>query len=193
MNGPDAPLNAILRQVVASTHPVPTIAIDGPSGAGKTTFAVRVEEMLREIGRTPVVVPMDACLRGWDGLEDAAQIAAPVIASLRAGRDAAFRPWDWERDQPGERRIFRAGDVVVLEGVGSGRRAWAAEIDCLVWVDLSTGQQAPVERAIRRDGPGARDALLRWQRLESDHFTREDTERRADLRVLDLGLSPTLD
>src|SRR4051794_5464727 len=74
---------------------VVVVAIDGPSGAGKTTLARGVELALADAG--PVaVVHLDHLYPGWDGLAQApALLTTQVLEPLAQGQRAAYRLWSW--------------------------------------------------------------------------------------------------
>ena len=88
------------------------IAVDGPSGAGKTTLAARLSDALHGAP----VVHMDDLYPGWDGLADAVRMARGIA---RDGE--AYRP-HWERWARQEREHFAVdgtrdrADVVVWTG-----------------------------------------------------------------------------
>src|SRR5664279_4070648 len=75
------------------------VAVDGPSGAGKTDFAATLAERLPSAH----VLHMDDLYPGWDGLEEAvAGLHDQVLAPLARGERAAYRRWDWEHDRYAE-------------------------------------------------------------------------------------------
>src|SRR5665811_2548520 len=68
------------------------VAVDGPSGAGKTDFAAALAERLP----SAQLLHMDDLYPGWDGLAQAvADLHDQVLAPLAAGEQAAYRRWDW--------------------------------------------------------------------------------------------------
>ncbi|MEO7588650.1 MAG: hypothetical protein ABIS84_11555, partial [Arachnia sp.] len=77
------PLGALLTWALAS--PVPAgaprvVAVDGPSGAGKTTFAdVLADELASRTGVRPQVVHMDDIFPGWDGLAEAVELVSDLV------------------------------------------------------------------------------------------------------------------
>ncbi len=159
------------------------VAVDGPSGGGKTTFAARFAAAVRAAGATVTVVNTDDLLDGWnDMLTFWPRLEEWVLGPLRAGRPGAYRRYDWYRED------FASGwqavpvtDVLVLEGVTSGRRAIRADLTLLVWV--TAPRDLRFARSVARDGEHTRDAWLAWERGEASHFADEATEMAAEIVV----------
>jgi uridine kinase len=161
---------------------VGVIALDGPSGAGKTTLARGVELALEQQG--PVaVVHMDHLYPGWDGLPQApALLTEQVLEPLARGERAAYRIWSWVRDEWAGTREVPECRFLVVEGCGSSvgpARAYAA---LSVFVDADVALRR--RRGIERDGEAYRPQWQRWADQETALFTADATRRRADL-VLD--------
>src|SRR6478735_90882 len=75
----------------ARLGPVRLVAVDGPAGSGKTTFA---ERLAGELGAP--VVHLDDLLEGWTDLRSMwPRLEKWVLAPLRRGDDAAYRTYDW--------------------------------------------------------------------------------------------------
>jgi len=163
----------------ASAGPGPAVvAVDGPSGAGKTDFAAALAEAL---GGAPVV-HMDDLYLGWDGLDAAvALLTAEVLEPLAAGRPARYRRFDWAAGRRGEALEVPAAPVLVVEGVGCGSRAPAAHVDVLVWLDADPAVR--FARAMARDGETYRPHWRRWAAQEELLFAAEGTAARADVRL----------
>lgn len=159
------------------------VAVDGPSGGGKTTLAARLAAAVRAAGATVAVVNTDDLLDGWnDMLTFWPRLEEWVLAPLRAGRAGAYRRYDWYAG------AFSSGwqpvpvsDVLVLEGVTSARRVIRAELTLLIWV--TAPRDVRFARSLARDGEHTRDALLAWTRAEEAHFAADATEAAADVRV----------
>lgn len=154
------------------------VAVDGPSGAGKTTFAARLSDAL---GGAPVV-HMDDIYPGWDGLADAVPHAVAWVAEpLRRDEAARYRRFDWDRQVYAEWHTVPPAPVVVLEGVGSAARPLSAALTVTVWVDAP--EPVRMARGIARDGEAYRPHWERWARQERAHFAVDGTRRRADVVV----------
>src|SRR6478736_717644 len=129
---------------------VVVIALDGPSGAGKTTLARGVELALEPTA--PVaVVHMDHLYPGWDGLAEAPELlATQVLEPLARGERAAYRLWSWVRDEWAGTREVPPCRYLVVDGCGSSvgpARAYAA---VTVFVDADPALR--MRRGLERDG-----------------------------------------
>jgi hypothetical protein len=178
-----ARLRARLPRLEPSCGAVRVVAVDGPSAAGKSTFAAGLADAL---GRVPAVgsddfpVPWDGDPLAWWPL-----LTAQVLEPLRAGRTGRFRRYDWRRARYAEEVAVPPGPFLVIEGVGAARLG--APVAFVVWVEAQAAVRR--RRAARRG-----DDLVAWDRwtaIESQHFARDKTRDRADLVVdADPGASP---
>ena len=155
------------------------VAVDGPSGAGKSVLAAALAERL---GSVPVV-HMDDIYPGWDGLVDAVpHLHDFVLAPLARGERAAYRRFDWDRQEYAEWHELPAAPVLLVEGVGSGARQVQEFVSVLVWVEAD--REVRFARGIARDGDAYLPHWQRWAAQEEAHFAADRTRDRADL-VLD--------
>lgn len=154
------------------------VAIDGSAGSGKTTLA---RELAEELGDAATVIHLDDLYPGWDGLDDCWQFLEQwVLAPLRNDTEGRARHYDWSAGRFGDNwYAVPATSVLIVEGVGSGRRAAADELSLLVWVDAP--DDVRWRRLIDRDGADSSPQLRRWQAAEQRHFARERTRQRADI------------
>jgi energy-coupling factor transporter ATP-binding protein EcfA2 len=155
---------------------VRVLAIDGPSGSGKTTLAVAVCDALRERGVSVGLVPADH-FATWD--EPAAwwpRLESGVLAPLAVGEPGRYRRTDWSGDRPrlGEWVPVPVPEVLVLEGVTTGRASVRDRLSVLHWVELP-GAAARLDRSVGRDGERYRGELARWQRYELGWFAVDGT------------------
>lgn len=160
------------------------VAVDGPSGAGKTAFAARLADAfaVTDVGRPPVV-HTDDLLDGWDDqLTFWRRLESSVLAPVRAGQAGAYQRYSWVR------RVFLpnpvpvpAAPVLIVEGVSAARAEAEAELSLAVFV--TAPQSLRLTRAVTRDGPGILPELRRWHLGEQEHFRADGTQARADLIV----------
>jgi uridine kinase len=157
------------------------VAVDGPSGAGKTVFAGRLAAAL-----DAPVVHTDDLLDGWDDqFTFWSRLDDRVLAPLWHGRPAHYQRYSWYRHRfTGPEVVVEPAPVVVVEGVSAARGAIRPELTLAVFV------QAPPElrlaRALARDhGDDVAFAayLERWRAAEDRHFASDDTAAHADLVV----------
>jgi uridine kinase len=170
-------LAAAIRAGPPRCGAVRLVAIDGPGGAGKSTFAKR---LARALGGVPVVPTDD--FASWDNpLDWWARLEAQVLEPLAAGRPVRWRAYDWWRQQLGDWRELPGSDVVLLEGVFSTRSALAGRLSLSVWIEAPAG--ARLGRGLDRDSLDMQPLWERWMAQEEAHYARDRTRDRADLTV----------
>jgi uridine kinase len=154
------------------------VAVDGPSGAGKTDFAAALAEHLP----SAQLLHMDDLYPGWNGLAKAvADLHDQILAPLANGQQAAYRRWDWEHDRPAEWHSLPARDLLLVEGVGSGSApGWQLE-SALIWLEADHDER--FRRAVERDGESYLPHWRRWAACEDDLFAVDGTRSRADLII----------
>ncbi len=134
---------------MADQRPV-LIAIDGRSGAGKTTLAVELAALLR-VHRPVSLFHLEDIYPGWDGLAGGLErYIDQVLAPLSQAQPATWAEWDWQAKHDGVFRTTAVAPVVLLEGVGSSHGRAADFLDAIIWVDAPG--QARKQRALDRDG-----------------------------------------
>ncbi|SDZ41253.1 Uridine kinase [Micromonospora pattaloongensis] len=155
------------------------VAVDGPSGAGKTVFATR---LVAALDGAPVV-HSDDLLAGWDDqFTFWSRLAEWVLGPLRAGGLARYRRYDWHRREFGPQWTeLPPAPVVLLEGVSVARAEIRPELTLAVLVTAPSGLR--LARALARDGVTIRPYLENWRRGEDLHFRADATAEHADLLV----------
>lgn len=159
------------------------VAVDGPAGAGKTTFAGRLAGAVRAAGARVAEVHSDHLLNGWgDMLTFWPRLEECVLGPVRRGEPGAYRRYDWYAGAFEPRwRPVPVPDVLILEGVTSGRASIRPELTMLVWVWAPP--EARLARALARDGAAIRAELLAWMGAEAAHFAADRPAEYADVRV----------
>jgi len=150
------------------------LCIDGPAGSGKTTLAAEVAEL----AGAPVL-RMDDLYPGWDGLFDVDVHVLGVLRPLSEDRPGSYRRYDWIADAYAEEHTVVPAPLLVLEGVGAGKRAWAPWTTVTAWV--ATDDDTRLARGLARDGEEFRARWLAWMADEARLFAEEATQDRADL------------
>lgn len=157
------------------------IAVDGRSGAGKTTLAVELAALLRE-HHTVSLFHLEDIYPGWDGLEAGMdRYVAGVLTPLAAGRTAHWRAWDWTADDDGTEHTTEPADVVIVEGVGAACRAALDFLDVSIWVNAPESVRRT--SALNRDGDTFAPFWERWARQEQAWLDRDQPQLTADLVV----------
>ena len=160
------------------------LAVDGPSGAGKSTFAAGIAGQLRERGAHVELVSTDAFatwdepVAGWPRLVDG------VLRPLAGGVPGGYRRTDWSSGvpRPGEQVPVPVPDVLLLEGVSSGRASVRPLLSHLCWLDGGSEAER-LCHAVARDGEASREHLRRWQLFERGWFAVDGTAAAADNRL----------
>lgn len=159
------------------------LAVDGPAGAGKTTYAEALAAAAYRVGVTTRILHLDDLYEGWSGLEEVGQrVRDDVLDPLSTGTPGLYRRWDWEASRWAEWVPVDPVALLVLEGVGAGSLDVAPYLSGLVWVDAPS--QVRHERGIARDGAAFAPHWDAWAADEVVHFAEHGTELRADVRVV---------
>jgi len=158
---------------------VGVVAVDGRSGAGKTTVAAALAEALRA---SAVLHTDDFAWHhsffGWT------ELLRGVLADARAGRAVSYRPPAWDaRGRPGAIEVPAGTRIVIVEGVGAGRRELCDHLDALVWVQSDFAEAE--RRGIARDGGDAHAEAFwhEWMAEEIPFLLADRPWERADVVV----------
>ncbi|MFE4916006.1 uridine kinase [Streptomyces sp. NPDC056652] len=166
-----------LRALPPSCGPVRLIAVDGHAGSGKTTFATRLSAAL---DGAPVLRLDDLATHerffGWGE-----RLRSQVIEPLSRGASARYAPYDWTLRRFTAPRPLPPAPVVIIEGVGAGRRALRPSLARLFWMDRDA--EGSWERGRRRDGPALSAFWDAWTTAETRHFSADPSRPFADALV----------
>lgn len=162
-----------------STDARTTAAEDDSLDVASYPVRARDERPLVTVVSTDLLATWRHPLDWWPTLE------SHLLAPLAAGLTATMPVLEWVsgNPRPGGSIVVPPVDVLVLEGVSSGRRAIAGRLSALAWVEI-TDRAARLERAVARDGEPMRPFLTRWQLDEDAHFAADGTRARADVVIV---------
>ncbi|MFF6994211.1 uridine kinase [Streptomyces sp. NPDC008313] len=151
--------------------------MDGHAGSGKSTFTARLATAL---GGAPVL-HLDDVATHAEPFAWTERLLRQVITPLGRGESARYLPYDWTGRRFGDPRDLPPAPVVLVEGVGAGRRALRPFLTRLLWMELPPDEAWT--RGRRRDGPALGDFWTGWEREERRHFARDPSRPFADLLV----------
>jgi hypothetical protein len=153
------------------------LAVDGRSGSGKSTLAAR----LAAVVSGAVVIHTDDVAWYLDFFDWADLLVDGVLIPWRAGHDVAYRPPPWDaRGRGGAITVSSAAPLLVVDGVGAGRKAFAPFLDALIWVQ--TDRVVATRRGLERDG-GDVAFWDEWEARERPFLAADRPWERADLVV----------
>lgn len=166
--------------------PAPVIiAIDGRSGAGKTTLAVELAARLRAHHKVSLF-HLEDIYPGWDGLAAGVErYVSTVLPPLSRGQAATWTSWDWENHYDGDARVTLPAEIVIVEGVGAAAEAARPMLGAVIWTESPDDVRRT--RALDRDGATYEPYWDLWAAQEEQWLGRDDVPGHADLRVRNLA------
>lgn len=186
-----AALAARVLRTEPALGPVRLVCVDGPAGAGKTTFAAALSEALEPMVGSVPVVHGDDVYEGWPVVAAARDRVAAfglladrldgwVLEPWRRGDDAHPPVWDWHSGRWAPARTLPAPRVAILEGVGLGSSALRASAVVSIWVGTGADRLA---RVLERDGAQLAEQMRAWQADEQIWFERDGTRAGCTVRI----------
>lgn len=163
--------------------PAPVIiAIDGRSGAGKTTLAIELAARLRNHHKV-ALFHLEDIYPGWNGLAAGIErYVSTVLAPLSKGEPATWTSWNWERHYDGDARVTLPAEIVIVEGVGAAAAAARPLLDAVIWADSPDEERRT--RALARDGETYEPFWDQWAAQEDELLASDDVRGNADIRVM---------
>jgi uridine kinase len=170
-------LDELVAAILAKPGPLRLVAVDGPGGAGKSTFA---RELAEAAGGAPLVhtddfAAADNPIDWWPRLLE------QVIEPFARGEAAHYQRYDWPSETLAEWHTIEPAPIVIIEGVSAGRTEWAAHLNFLIWIE--TPREERLRRGVERDGIAALDDWESWMASEDAHYERDPTRERADVVI----------
>ncbi|GKV73287.1 aminodeoxychorismate synthase component I [Pseudarthrobacter sp. NCCP-2145] len=163
--------------------PAPVIiAIDGRSGAGKTTLAVELAARLRAHHKVSLF-HLEDIYPGWNGLAAGIErYVSTVLAPLSRGEAASWVCWDWENHDDGEPRVTLPAEIVIVEGVGAAAAAARPLLSAVIWAEAPDDVRRT--RALDRDGETYEPFWDQWAAQEEEWLAADKVPLDAEVRVL---------
>ncbi len=179
MNQPNAKLAELVISAKPKCGETVVIAIDGPAGSGKTTFASQLHDLVSNSG----VVHMDDLYRGWDNTltPDLSFTLQKLLSDISSRRQLSYQKYDWELHKLAQPTDSSAPKILILEGVGAGQKSIEEFVSILIWIEVPT--LIGLERVIQRDGIEVAPFMEEFLQSQSRHFEQEDTKKRADYHL----------
>jgi len=176
-------VEALVTEILQFPGPVRLVAIDGPGGAGKTTFANRLAAAAdgAPIVHTDEFASADNPIDWWP------RLLAEVIEPLSRGDHGRYQRYDWSTNTLAEWCIVEPAPIVIIEGVSAGRREWVQHLSFVIWIETPSALR--LQRGLDRDGPSAADQWESWMAAEDAHFVRDPVRQRADVIIDGAGCS----
>ena len=170
-------LDELVAAILAKPGPLRLVAVDGPGGAGKSTFA---RELSEAAGGAPVVhtddfAAADNPIDWWP------RLLAQLIEPLARGDAAHYQRYDWPSETLAEWHTIEPAPLVIIEAVSAGRSEWAAHLSFLIWIE--TPPEERLLRGVNRDGIAALNDWEAYQASEDAHYERDPTRERADVVI----------
>ena len=172
-------INEALRDLLSQSPKPLVISVDGPAGSGKSTLA---GEIARAFAGTYSieVIHLDELYDGWDNAltDELFEKLLGLIKSQGANETADLAIFDWALNSYAGSRQVKPTELLILEGVGSSNELLRKHLTTSIWLDIE--QSIGLARVLERDGIELQREMVKWQKMESEYFTRDLTRESAD-------------
>ncbi len=153
------------------------IAIDGPGGAGKSSFA---EQLSQKLGNASILHTDD--FASWENpLNWWARLLEQVLEPLSHNERARYQRYDWGTKCLAEWHEIQPATYQILEGVASSREAFRPYLALSIWIE--TPREERLRRGLERDGETARPQWGEWMAREDEYIEREHPQQKAHLVI----------
>ena len=158
------------------------LAIDGPAGAGKTTFAAKLEAELSD-SATVKVIHMDNLYNGWENaLSNAlSEILDRISTAHLANREFVIKIFNWKSMQFDTEETIVPTDYLIIEGVGAAQQIVRDSGAITYWLDIEP--EIGLQRVLERDGAHIEAQMRRWQVEQDKHFARDETRENCEFKL----------
>ena len=137
------------------------VAVDGRGASGKSTLANRLCAAVPSC----TVVSTDDVAWYHSFFDWAELLATGVLEPARRGEPVSYRPPAWqERGRAGAIEVPAGQQLLIVEGVGAGRRQLAHLFDAVVWVqsDFDVAEQRGIARDVAEGVNGDADEAAKF-------------------------------
>ena len=157
-------------------------AIDGPAGAGKTTFAAKLEAELSVNGSVRVI-HMDDLYNGWDNAlsNPLAEILDRISTAHIAGREFVVKVFNWHTMAFDREERITPTDYLIIEGVGAAQQIVRETGATTYWLDIEP--EIGLQRVLDRDGVHIEAQMRQWQVDQDKHFARDETRENCEFKL----------
>lgn len=145
------------------------VGVDGHAGSGKSTLSDRLSAAT---AHAPVL-HLDDLARHEEFFSWTQRLRDQVLVPLERGHTARYEVYDWVRRRTGRVAELSPAPLVLVEGVGAGRRALRPYLSAVLWMDLPP--ETAWKRGLRRDGAELVEFWQRWTAEERAHFATDPT------------------
>jgi uridine kinase len=163
----------LIRGRSPSAGPTIVVGIDGCGGAGKSTLAARLADLLMA-----KVVPTDD-FASWDNpIEWWPRLLEQVLVPLAENRLARYQRYDWTQRRLAE-WISIVAPIVIVEGVTATRDEFLPYLAFSIWIDCPHDER--LRRGLERDGAEAAPLWREWMEAEYRYCDAQRPRDRADV------------
>ena len=157
-------------------------AIDGPAGAGKTTFAAKLEAELSVNGSVRVI-HMDDLYNGWSNAlsNPLAEILDRISTAHIAGREFVIKVFNWHTMAFDREEKITPTDYLIIEGVGAAQQIVRETGATTYWLDIEP--EIGLQRVLDRDGAHLEVQMRQWQVDQDKHFARDETRENCEFKL----------
>ena len=158
------------------------LAIDGPAGAGKTTFAAKLEAEL-SLNGTVRVIHMDDLYNGWDNAlsNPLSEILDRISTAHLAGREFVIKIFNWHTMTFDREEKIAPTDYLIIEGVGAAQQIVRETGATTYWLEIEP--EIGLQRVLNRDGAHIEVQMRQWQVDQDKHFARDETRENCEFKL----------
>ncbi|MER6915917.1 hypothetical protein ABT354_29940 [Streptomyces sp. NPDC000594] len=175
-----------LRALPPSCGPVRLIGVDGHAGSGKSTFTARLATALATGDPGPdtesvPVLHLDDLASHAEPFAWTARFRSQLAGPLAGGRTGYYAPYNWTARHFSPPRALPPAPIVLIEGVGAGRRELRPLLAAVLWMERDA--EGSWRRGRHRDGSGLSAFWDGWTVAETRHFADDPSRPFADVLV----------